>query len=568
MEELSVDPAAWNWSVPTSPAWVIVLYAPWCGHCQQFVHIWEEFALQTQGATCQTTSTSAQPLHLRVGAVNCVAHEDICSNHHLSSYPTVLLVWKEKNGRLMEVVLKEKTAAKEIIAETTQTLSCTSFDVPPTPIQLQQLQQDSGSINNSSPTTLTTAALMTQANRLRGGSGAGSSSEGSSSEGSEGSEGSGGSRSGSRVSLTHRLDDALRALKFSMLQLYVGRTSMTPIEYQAAIQWVTAVLSASETIFPSSIAQSFNTLLTQLKDHATQPDSSQGGVGGAFNNEKDFHTLLLTTHVLTPQDTRVSLSTTGWKTCRDASDRSSSVGSKTSKTSGSSTSVHKRGFTCGLWTLFHLMVANTKDSTTTVLGIVDFIQHFFQCQECRQHFMQLYGTTAFLNTYNAQESSHGATEWLWRAHNGVNARLRTVEPEHSQWMLPFPSCQQCPHCCAGEGGTRSSRRSRSRSNSNIVVVASSVSSSMQWNANVAVQYVKEFYCVDRLQPDLMCVGNRRDWSVGLEERSVWVFGGSFIVLICFGFVLAQVMKLEVVRHHFLVFQLRVKKKIKIWNTYM
>lgn len=46
---------------------------------------------------------------------------------------------------------------------------------------------------------------------------------------------------------------------------------------------------------------------------------------------------------------------------------------------------------CGLWLLFHSLSVRVSDSESTeaFLAIRGFVDHFFKCQECREHFLQM-----------------------------------------------------------------------------------------------------------------------------------------------------------------------------------
>ena len=60
---------------------------------------------------------------------------------------------------------------------------------------------------------------------------------------------------------------------------------------------------------------------------------------------------------------------------------------------------HIRGYTCGLWTLFHTLTvragmeagsgggAERVGPAQTALAIHGFISHFFACESCREHFL-------------------------------------------------------------------------------------------------------------------------------------------------------------------------------------
>ena len=445
VEELTIDPVQWKWQ-KNSPLWAVILYAPWCGHCQHFKPTWEEFATKIRGATCDTIKDQ---MKVRVGAVNCVAHEEICDSHGLTTYPTLLLMWKEDNVmQIHKEEMKQRTVAA-MITEVQTKLGCTG-------------EQDTHFIYSSDGVV----------GNLRGGTEM-DSSDTSTMEGTMASSGTAsvdGRNIHTKPLMRDRLEDAARAMKFSLLQLFAGRTTMNEKEHTAAKQWITALLQTSTVIFDASVSRGLKHVLDVWSQHPTDLDHSQ------------YDALLRASNVLKESDDAESLSTMGWKTCRDASiTNDNNVVSAASASSSLSSHLHKRGFTCGLWTLFHLMGSNGKDSKVVVRGVISFIHNFFQCEQCRTHFMQEYGTDTFVDKYEAELSQSGATEWLWRAHNGVNARLRKMEPKGSRWMLPYPSCRSCFNCC--------------------------FKNSQTLNEQVALQYVKDMvYCVDRKESTLTCQG--------------------------------------------------------------
>ena len=484
VEELSVDPSLWEWNGPPqrSPAWAVILYAPWCGHCQHFVKTWEEYATNAIGAECN--AGNGGQFQMRVGAVNCVAHENICNTYQVKTYPTVILFWHEQGSTktkpsiLRHAELK-KRGPTEIVAETMQLLKCQTYRRP----------------TETGATMATTDGhnQRDQKNNLRGEGTLHSSKEGDTTRSS--------AAQGGAIDafvLSNRIEDAMRAVKFGLLQIGASRTSLTESEHEAVLQWTNAVLLTSRTVFPASFTNNLDLLLLLLQEKTTTLSSHA------------FHQALITSKILKEEETMVVLSTTGWKSCRDASITSSVAPHANVR------ATHRRGFTCGLWTLFHLMVSNIpthahigqhphpqdtlapSPTTKTVLGIVQFIDSFFQCKECRDHFMKEYGTRAYLDQYQATESNKGAVEWLWRAHNGVNARLRTLEPLDSKWMLPFPQCHQCPLCCEGVG-----------------------TGSTPTDEGTTVLFIRNLYCVDRSQHDFTCVPNSQgDWStVSFESNN-------------------------------------------------
>ena len=127
------------------------------------------------------------------------------------------------------------------------------------------------------------------------------------------------------------------------------------------------------------------------------------------------------------------------------------------------------GYTCGLWTLFHMVTLAAPQAGLTPReatgAIRNYVEHFFGCAHCRDHFLQLFDacdfgrcevdqdaappeggiallmaggggdddksggggnspSEAFRASAEAFTAAHRATAlWLWRAHNEVNRRV-------------------------------------------------------------------------------------------------------------------------------------------------
>eukprot|EP00929_Paragymnodinium_shiwhaense_P053425 TRINITY_DN26731_c0_g1_i1.p1 TRINITY_DN26731_c0_g1~~TRINITY_DN26731_c0_g1_i1.p1 ORF type:complete len:528 (+),score=70.33 TRINITY_DN26731_c0_g1_i1:38-1585(+) len=107
----------------------------------------------------------------------------------------------------------------------------------------------------------------------------------------------------------------------------------------------------------------------------------------------------------------------------------------------------RRGYTCGLWELFHVMTVQGDDASAA--GDMDVlrrtIQHFFDCEECRDHF--------FTIPYDASKirTRKDAALWFWSAHNNANSRVAGLEEQYEDWDPNFPKVQWptpalCPSC--------------------------------------------------------------------------------------------------------------------------
>lgn len=94
-------------------------------------------------------------------------------------------------------------------------------------------------------------------------------------------------------------------------------------------------------------------------------------------------------------------------------------------------------YACGLWLLFHTMTAHSPDAgaKATLMGIGEYVSHFFPCQQCQEHFAKHSAELPSLTLDTTKE----AALWLWKVHNAVTAR---VHPTRVAW----PTAQECASC--------------------------------------------------------------------------------------------------------------------------
>lgn len=112
-----------------------------------------------------------------------------------------------------------------------------------------------------------------------------------------------------------------------------------------------------------------------------------------------------------------------------------------------------RGYSCGLWTLFHTLTVNAalkpgNEGPRVLPAMHGYVKHFFGCTDCSEHFQAM----ASRNRIFDVKESDKAVLWLWISHNEVNLRLAgdvTEDPEHPK--LQFPSVVQCPECRKARG---------------------------------------------------------------------------------------------------------------------
>lgn len=82
-------------SLVGNSTWAVNFYAPWCPHCRHFRPTWERVAKR-----CAVTR------RVTIGAVDCVAHRDICN---VKGYPTIRLY---RDGNVTELPRADKDLLK------------------------------------------------------------------------------------------------------------------------------------------------------------------------------------------------------------------------------------------------------------------------------------------------------------------------------------------------------------------------------------------------------------------------------------------------------------------------
>lgn len=106
-----------------------------------------------------------------------------------------------------------------------------------------------------------------------------------------------------------------------------------------------------------------------------------------------------------------------------------------------------RGYTCGLWTLFHTLTVNAairQNSGPAVLKAMHaYVKNFFGCTECSEHFQQMAARNRIFDVMD----NNRAVLWLWISHNEVNLRLAGDSTEDPYFpKIQFPSPERCYNC--------------------------------------------------------------------------------------------------------------------------
>ncbi|OLP98205.1 Sulfhydryl oxidase 1 [Symbiodinium microadriaticum] len=107
-----------------------------------------------------------------------------------------------------------------------------------------------------------------------------------------------------------------------------------------------------------------------------------------------------------------------------------------------------KGFTCGLWTLFHVLSQAKGPPETAgqelLTRIRGFVANFFGCQQCREHFLEAFDACKFDRCRLKADDTAGAALWLWKMHNDVTLR---VAAENGRAMPTlWPAVEDCRAC--------------------------------------------------------------------------------------------------------------------------
>jgi len=478
---------------------IVEFYAPWCPHCQQFAPKYELVGEHFVGDTW-----------VRVAAVDCVASRSVCGENGVKSYPTVKVYHAPGEAKSLEregFVLKAKDLKNGFETESVIQWIEAHLEPPmiaPPPPQNPELEQGAFA-------TAAAAVAEPQTHHSWGGS-ASSSSGGDTGaadalhDGSKAHEplrplalmlGHQGQRwspwsgpDASHSPARKRLGDAAASLLFGLhYGVFVEGDTLSASQREA----LTAVLRVLSKAFPGpqvnrdALAQ----LLARVDDGGSGSGSGSGsggggGAGGALSTDAEWEAFLsdwrLAGKVSTARDLDWSANCDPSKRPPEALAPASAGGGGSSAASGGAAAAADSGgegrhitvgYTCGLWTLFHMLTFAAPRAGLSPLegtgAIRTYVEHFFGCSHCRDHFLTLYDACEYgrcaegvdgnaklskealqkrrrqrrpaaVGTRQAGPAVEGGAQeeseaeafdtahkhaalWLWRAHNAVNLRV-------------------------------------------------------------------------------------------------------------------------------------------------
>lgn len=376
---------------------LIEFYAPWCPHCQHFAPEYERLALTINRFNNLTVEHKGKAPRILSGTVDCVKYEDTCESWNIQGYPTMLWGLKKDwvagaHDKLWEV--KVETHSAEAVAQWIDVQIHLGLD--PSPISRQEMLK---MLHANSPDRERERAAAEQGTKA--------------------------------LLRPHQADTwdmqlgAALLLHNSMRQLVEAASegSLSDIRRDSLVNLVDLL----QRRFPD-------------KEPQTTCRTSLAALAAEIHNDTSWEAL---------QDpaafSRLSpdLVEGNWTFCNTEWEAYGRLGWRGCKP----TFPGKRGFTCGLWTMFHAVASRTDDASAAkdLNAMHGAILNFFECEDCRNHF-------ATIPVLKEDTISRRAVQlWWWRAHNLVNARVKGVEEEYNDGdpaypKVQFPTAAECPLC--------------------------------------------------------------------------------------------------------------------------
>ena len=429
---------------PESRFFAVEFFAAWCGHCQAFSPTWKEVG--------RLSCAAAPTMH--IGVVDCVAQASICQEFQVQSFPTIrLFTAQHDSGRsnglgqpLRQCQHGCKTAAavlKDILQVARSTLLPQAAD-----------------------------ALIEQS--ARAGCAGTSTANGHGSRAQLSGGGSGGASSALKpgeappeLSLRPRpMEDVTSAVLYGLRHELLSRPNVPGSRRHTAL---TAWLSLLSEALPGDRNRQAIRRIVQI----ALPRSEDAGQWAAALHSLPTPWL--------PDGAAADGEFLTWRACRGFSPSA-------------------RGFPCGLWSLFHTLLAHTPDQPAeALLAIEGYVEHFFGCAACVAHFLTMARGASSLPP--APDGRHGpaassvgeAALWLWRAHNAVNLRLNSTGRAEVFKLglakVQWPDARTCPGC-----------RGRAAQVPARLTSGAGAALSPDWDEKAVLQFLTKQYCHSELSP--------------------------------------------------------------------
>ncbi|CAB9519401.1 Sulfhydryl oxidase [Seminavis robusta] len=404
---------------------VVEFYSPTCPHCQAFAPQYVQFANDFGNWTAKTQHSSASLGNVQFHAVSCSVHKTVCRQESIRNYPTIKVIPAYKTSaaavQLQDYQLHAFKLATILGAEAVPSLP----NLPPQP------QVPAGSNN-----------------RIRRPPG---------------------KHVVSRTAKNNNRDKLLVPIK--------KKKAATPPLSRSSSR----ILTRTQTeVFTDAYLSFFRTMKDSVfmaegplaKDRKVKLKAFLELLQDALPPWKLFHALL---DKLLLDFNRIVYHERVWESTLERFAPISSDWSPACQQHGSE-------YTCGLWSLFHIVTVGVteynrhvppqqQDNKQAYFNMVaaadtikDFIETFFICQECTRHFVQEYNNCTYHRCERLVQHKNWQQLPLWLAetHNGVNVRLQrtrqstttTTTAEQEQNAM-WPSAKECSACWLEERGSLS-----------------------------------------------------------------------------------------------------------------
>lgn len=140
-----------------------------------------------------------------------------------------------------------------------------------------------------------------------------------------------------------------------------------------------------------------------------------------------------------------------------------------------------RGYPCAVWTLFHVLTVQAKASGSTdglevLRAMRGYVSSFFGCRPCATHFESM-----AQESLNHVTSPAAAVLWLWSRHNQVNNRLAGDQSEDPHFpKIQWPTPELCPNCHGLKNGGDHS-----------------------WSKEQVLDFLYNYFSAERILPDYL-----------------------------------------------------------------
>jgi hypothetical protein len=172
------------------------------------------------------------------------------------------------------------------------------------------------------------------------------------------------------------------------------------------------------------------------------------------------------------------------------------------------------GYPCGMWLLFHTLLANSDrfNAQQHLAAIRGWVVNFFGCTHCAAHFQAMWKELD-----GEKQTGHvDTTTWLWEAHNRVRERLADDDTVQVGSKNQWPGYKQCETCY-----TEETRASVDFSDPEQPPTHTAYDSQL-WQRSYVFDFMQEIYCFGS---DTFACSQFYDPSIGVERDQIdttWV----------------------------------------------